>query len=102
MSVLKLPKENLISLHFFVERLNFPVAAASYNEWEEQQISYLENNYKSLNLNTESICEWCINHNIQYQILYPLNKISILKNPYKYFQYLQLNRKLEFFVSEKI
>ena len=95
MSILKFPKENLISLHFFVDQLNFPVVAASYTEWEEQQIVYLEGNYKSLKYNTESICRWCINHNIQYQILYPIDKRSAIKHPYKFLKYLELKRKLK-------
>lgn len=94
MPILKFAKENLRTLHFFVESVNFPVAVASYSDWEEEQISYLENNYKSLKMNTESICIWCINHQIKYQIIYPISKILIIKNPYKYIKYLQLERKL--------
>lgn len=96
MPILKFQKENLKALHFFTEGVNFPLVAASYSEWEEQQLCYFENHFKSLEMNTESICRWCINHHVQYQILYPLNKISIIKNPYKYFKYLQLKRKLNF------
>lgn len=94
--IIKLPKENLQALHFFVEGLNFPVIAGSYNSWEKQQLSYLEANLSSTGFNTESICRWCINHNIKYQILYPLRRISILKNPYKYYKFIQLKRKLNY------
>lgn len=94
MSIIEFKKENLKVLHFFVEHLDFPVAVASYSDWEEEQISHLENNYKSLKMNTEYICIWCINHQIKYQIIYPINKIFIIKNPYKYLKYLQLKRKL--------
>lgn len=34
--IIKLPKDNLKELHFFVEGLNFPVVAASYSSWEQQ------------------------------------------------------------------
>lgn len=94
MSIIEFKKENLKVLHFFVEHLDFPVAVATYNEWEEQQICYLERRYECFKMNTESICKWCINHRINYQIIYPINKIFIIKNPYKYFKYLQLKRKL--------
>ena len=97
MSIIEFKKENLNVLHFFVEHLIFPVAVATYNEWEEQQICYLEKHYECFKMNTESICKWCINHRINYQIIYPINKIFIIKNPYKYLKYLQLKRKLNSF-----
>lgn len=92
--IIKLPEDNLQELHFFMQGLNFPVVAGSYSEWEKQQLSYLEKNSKGFN--TEAICQWCINHNIRYQILYPLKKISILKNPYKYYKFIQLKKKLNY------
>lgn len=94
--IIKLPEDNLKGLHFFTGGMNFPVVAGSYSEWEKQQLSYLESNLSSTGFNTESICQWCINHNIQYQILYPLRKISILKNPYKYYKFMQLKKKLNY------
>lgn len=97
MSIIEFKKENLKVVHFFVEHLDFPVAVATYNEWEEQQICYLEKHYECFKMNTESICKWCINHRINYQIIYPINKIFIIKNPYKYLKYLQLKRKLNSF-----
>lgn len=97
MQILKFPQEDLNSLHFFTENLSFPIAAASYNEWEQQQLYYLENNFQSGIFSTETICKWCINHKIQYQILYPLNIFSIIKNPYKYYRYLLLKNKLKMY-----
>ena len=94
--VIKLPEENLKGLHFFTKGMNFPVVAASYSEWEKQQLSYLESNLSSTGFNTESICQWCISHNIQYQILYPIRKSSIFKNPYKYYKFIQLKKKLNY------
>ena len=89
-------KENLKGLHFFVDGLNFPVAIATYDEWQETQVSYLANHYQSKGSDSESICKWCINHEIQYQILYPLKKSSIIKHPYKYFKFVQLKKKLNY------
>lgn len=93
---IKLPEENLKGLHFFTNGMNFPVVAGSYSEWEKQQLSYLESNLSSVGFNTEALCQWCISHNIRYQILYPLRKISILKNPYKYYKFMQLKKKLNY------
>ncbi len=94
--IIKLPEENLQSLHFFTKGMNFPVVAGSYSLWEKQQLSYLESNLSSTGFNTEALCQWCITHNINYQILYPLKKASILKNPYKYYKFLQLKKKLNY------
>lgn len=94
--IIKLPEENLQGLHFFMKGMNFPVVAGSYCESEKQQLSYLEANLYSVGFNTEVVCQWCVNHNIQFQILYPLRKISILKNPYKYYKFLCLKKKLNY------
>lgn len=94
--IIKLPEENLKGLHFFTSGMNFPVVAGSYSDWEKLQLSYLESNLISVGFNTESICQWCINHNIRYQILYPIRKSSILKNPYKYYKFMQLKKKLNY------
>lgn len=82
------------ALHFFVEGLNFPVAIGTYSEWQEVQVSYLAQNIKTGCFNTESICTWCINHGIPYQIIYPISKKVIIHNPYKYYRFLQLKKKL--------
>lgn len=94
--IIKLPEENLQGLHFFAKGLNFPVVAGSYSTWEKQQLSYLEASLNSTGFSTEAICQWCISHNVRYQILYPLKKISILKNPYKYYKFIQLKKKLKY------
>lgn len=84
----------LKKIHFFTEDINFPVAIAIYSEQEEMKVSYLLANIKLGDFDTEDICEWCIEHQIQYQVIYPLKKISILKNPYKYYQFIRLKRKI--------
>ena len=83
------------ALHFFAEGLNFPVAIGTYTEWHEVQVSYLAQNIKEGHFNTESICRWCISHSIPYQIIYPISKKVIIKNPYKYYKFLQLKRRLQ-------
>lgn len=93
--LLKFKEEGLKSLHFFTKDLNFPVVAAAYTGWEHMQLSYLEQNFQSTGFNTEALCKWCMNHHIEYQIMYPIKRISILKNPYKYFKFLQLRNRLQ-------
>ena len=93
--IIKFKKDGLIGLHFFMENMNYTVVAASYNEWEKQQLSYLESDYRSKDFTTTSLCLWCIRHHIQYQIVYPVTVISVFKNPYKYIKFLELKRKLK-------
>lgn len=88
--------EGMKGLHFYIEGLNFPVAVGTYSDWEEVQVSYLSSNIKNGGFNSEAICQWCISHQIQYRIVYPINKSTIFKNPYKYFKFLQLKRKLNY------
>lgn len=88
--------EGMKGLHFYIEGLNFPVAIGTYSDWEEVQVSYLSKNIQSGSFNSEAICQWCISHQIQYRIVYPINKSTIFKNPYKYFKFLQLKRKLNY------
>lgn len=77
-------------LNILTERLNFPIAIPIHNSWEKTQFKYLENNIRSTRFTSYDICKWCIIHNLEYEILYPLSKSVILKNPYKYYKYLQM------------
>ena len=88
MKLLQIP--NLKELHIFKDNLNFPIAIYIVNDWENAQLSYLD----IAKHNSESLCKWCINHHIQYQILYPIQKMSIIKNPYKYFKFMQMQARL--------
>ena len=93
--IIKLPKENLQGIRFFIEGLSFTVVAGYYNEWEERQLSYLVQATKGSRMSTKDICKWCINHNIHYQILYPINKMQILKDPIRFISYLKLKKKIK-------
>ena len=95
--IIKLPKENLKLLDFFVEGLYFHVVVAAYDEYEKNKIAYLKELCKSEAFNTEDICKWCINQKIRYQILYPIKKWSMIKNPIKYLRYIKLKHNLELY-----
>lgn len=90
----------LKKIHFLTDDLNFPVAIAIYSEEEEMKMSYLLKNIKLGDFSTETICKWCVGHRIQFQIVYPLKKISILKNPYKYYQFIRLKRKIHCYTKK--
>lgn len=92
---LKLNPEGMLGAHIFKKNLNFQMILASYSEYEEVQIQYLSNNYESLHLSSEDLGRWCISHKIQYQFLYPIQFTSVIKNPYKYYKFLELKMKLK-------
>lgn len=92
--MLKLKPDNLKALHFFTEGLNYPVAIAAYSDKQEALLSYLISNFQTKQFTSESVCRWCLSHNLQFQILYPISKMSIFKNPYKFFKFLQLKYRL--------
>lgn len=88
--MLNFKEEGMQELHFLTDNLNFPIAIPIYNDWEKTQFQYLLNNIKSIRFNSFEICKWCIAHQLAYEILYPLKKSSVLKNPYKYYKYIQM------------
>ena len=88
-------QEGLKELHFLTEEINFPIAVPIYDDWQKTQFQYLLSNIKTTTFTSYDICKWCIVHNLQYQIIYPIKKISILKNPYKYYKYIQMCIKLK-------
>lgn len=85
-----LKPDNLKEVHIYKKNLNFPIVIYICNEWEKVQLSYLDPSVH----NSESLCRWCIAHHIQYQILYPLYLKTIFKNPYKYYKYVQMKKRL--------
>ena len=95
--LLKFQQKGLKEVHLLTEQINFPVAIALYDDWQKTQVQYLLSNIKSTRFSSYEICRWCIAHKICYQILYPIKKISILKNPYKYYKYIQMCIKLKKF-----
>lgn len=86
--------ENLQSIHIYQEKLNYPVVVYACSDWEETQIKYMSENFKNGIFTTYSLCLWCISHQILYQILYPISRKSIIRNPYKFYKFCQLKRKL--------
>ena len=90
---MKFNTEGLQEVRFIVRNINFPVAIAIYSEWEKVQYNYLMRNIGKFS--TEDICKWCVSHNINYEIVYPLSLWTIIKNPYKYYQYLKMKSRLK-------
>ena len=97
--MLNFKQEGMRELNLLTERINFPIAIPIYNDWEKTQFQYLQNNIKSSRFTSFDICKWCITHKLNYEILYKLSKSAILKNPYKYYKYLQMKYHLRKYQS---
>lgn len=93
-NIIRLELERMQSLHFFVKGLRFPVVVGLYSDRDELQVDYLLRNIRHGSISTKRICIWCINHQISYQILYPIGYYEIIRNPLKYFEFLVLRRYL--------
>jgi hypothetical protein len=92
--MLRFNPENLKALHFFTKGLNYPVAIAAYSDWQEAKLSYLDHNFQKEHFTTEKLCRWCLSYNLPFQIIYPISKKSIIKNPYKFLKFFQLKHNL--------
>ena len=86
------PPIGLKSVAGFEKNLEFMVFVYITNEWEEKQVSYLNSAIEKEKMTSEEICKWCIAHNINWQVIYSVTLITIIKNPYRYFRYRKLNK----------
>jgi hypothetical protein len=82
--------DRIKDMHIFIDPKSFPVAVFTHDEWEARELSYV----KPEEHNTESLCRWCINHNIEYRLLYPLSITHFLRNPGVYYRYGRLKARL--------
>lgn len=91
--LLNLP-ENTKSIHVFNENISFPVFIYVRDEWERVQVSYLNQNIANGNFTTLEIGQWCKNHQINFQILFPENKLKLLfKDPKRFLCYLYIRKQ---------
>lgn len=70
MSIIKAPKD-VKSINVFSHKISFTVFVYPCNEWEMEQVSYLHKIFHEGKSTTLSICKWCQNHHIHYQVLSP-------------------------------
>ena len=67
--LLKAPND-VKEIHFFTKGISFPIAIFTCNDWEKVQLFYLNHNFAKGGFTTLALSKWCINHKIQYQIIY--------------------------------
>ncbi|MCR4655167.1 MAG: hypothetical protein K5770_02915 [Lachnospiraceae bacterium] len=81
------PPEDVAGIHFFsAENLEFSLALYSTNARDKAQIECLDPSLHT----TESTIRWCENHNIRYDIAYPIKKLSLFLHPLKHIRFLKL------------
>lgn len=91
--MLNLP-ENVKSIHFYSENISFPVFIYTCSEWERVQVSFLNQIYDNAGFTTLGLCQWCENHHIKFQILYPHNIFKLLfKDPLRFLCYIYIKNK---------
>lgn len=90
-------KEGMKELHILAEGMNYPVAVPVYTDWQKTQLKYLLDSVKTAGFNSFDICKWCITHKFKYCVLYPLDRKTVFRNPYKYLKYLELMLKIRKF-----
>ena len=95
--VLGFRKEGLRGLHFYIKGLEYPIAAAEYSERDAQAFLFLDKNVKDGTMDSERICEWCINHGIYFTFLYGVRIKHVLSDPLKALRFLQMRGRLKQF-----
>lgn len=88
------PPKDIKAIHVFKKNISFPVFVYSCSDWDNTQISYLNQNIACGSFTTLAICKWCIAHHINYQILFPDNPLKLLiKDPKRFLCYLYLKKQ---------
>ena len=79
-------RKEITGVHIYADNLEFPVAIYEKDDWDRTQISYLDTSVHT----TRSLIQWCRNHHIDWEILYPLKKSTPFRHPLKHIRYLKL------------
>ncbi len=93
--VLGFQEEGLRGLHFYIKGLEFPVVAAEYSERDAILFQYLDQNVKAGLMDSESICQWCISHQIYFSLLYGIRLSQVFRYPGKTWRFLQMRVRLK-------
>ena len=94
-NILGFQEDGLRAIHFYINGLDYPVVAAEYTDHDTCAFQYLDSNVKAGIMNSEQICEWCMNHRIYFRLLYGIRLRHILLNPRKAWEFLELRFRLK-------
>lgn len=82
------------SIYFIKQNLSFPVMIIVSDEWEKVKMDYLRDIVKNNKMTTLSICQWCENHDIKYDVIFSGSRIRLLFiDPKRFLCYLYLKQK---------
>lgn len=93
--ILGFREEGLRGLHFYIKGLEFPVVAAEYSERDAMRLRYLDENVKKGLMDSETICQWCISHEIYFTLLYGIRLSHVFRYPGKTWRFLKMRGRLK-------
>ena len=82
---LRKPTKDITGIHIY-DNLEFPLMLYEKGDWDRAQLSYLNPSIHT----TRSMIQWCRNHHIDFDILYPMKRSTPLRHPIKHLRYLKL------------
>lgn len=85
------PPVNLKEIYLNVRHLKFLIVLYVCSDWEKTQLSHLDTKKHS----SESLIKWFVNHNISYQVIYPIHIKSLIINPHKVLAYVKMQRNIK-------
>lgn len=73
---LNFKEEGLKSVHFFMEKLEYPVVIAVYTKQEEMLVKCMEEIFPTSGFTTEGIAKWCEEQGMEYRVMMQSEEIS--------------------------
>ncbi len=92
-------EEGLKGLHFFIRDLDYPLVVGEYTPKDAYAIRCLNESVRKGGMNSEQICEWCINHRIYYRLLYGIRISHILRDPLKAVEFVKMRGRLKMYAA---
>lgn len=73
---LNFKEEGLKGVHFFMDKLEYPVVIAVYTKQEELLVKCMEEIFPTSGFTTEGIAKWCEEQGLEYRVMMNTDNIS--------------------------
>ena len=73
---LNFKEEGLKSVHFFMEKLEYPVVIAVYTKQDELLVKCMEEIFPTSGFTTEGIAKWCEEQGLEYRVMMQSEGVS--------------------------
>ena len=73
---LNFKEEGLKSVHFFMDKLEYPVVIAVYTDQEEMLVKCMEEIFPTSGFTTEGIAKWCEEQGLEYRVMMQSEGVS--------------------------